>query len=174
MKLSTPLATAAALGVVCIPGAARAEVRPNPLFSNNMVLQREMPVPVWGTAKDGEKVTVEFAGQKASTTAKDGRWMVRLRPLKTSSKPSQMTIRGENAVTIDNVLVGEVWIASGQSNMQWTLRDTVGAEQAIASSANPQIRLLTVPRRAADTPETEAKISWAECGPETVPGFSAV
>jgi sialate O-acetylesterase len=163
------------VGAACAPGtAARAAVKPHALFSDNMVLQQGMEVPVWGTASPGERVTVTFGGQKASTTAKDGRWMVRLRPLKASSTASRMTIAGENTVNIGNVLVGEVWIASGQSNMQWPVRASADPDRVIAAATDTQIRLITVPRRATDAPQADVQASWVECSPQTVPDFSAV
>ena len=152
----------------------RAEVKPNPLFSDGAVLQRNIPVPVWGTAKDGEKVTVKFAGQSVSTVAKDGKWLVRLKPLKASATASSMKIAGENTITVNNVLVGEVWICSGQSNMEWTLAKAANGAEAIAAANDPQLRLLTVPRAAKDEPQSEAAVKWTECTPATVPGFSAV
>jgi len=101
--------------------AAHAEVKLHGLFSDNMVLQRDAAVPVWGWADDGEKVTVEFRNQKVSTTAKDGKWMVKLKKLKAGG-PDELRVNGKNAITLKNVLVGEVWIASGQSNMEWPMR----------------------------------------------------
>ena len=94
-----------------------AQVKPVSLFSDNMVLQRETNVPVWGTASEGESITVEFEGQKLTTTAKEGKWKVILKPLKAGG-PFTMTIKGNNTVTIKNILVGEVWLCSGQSNME--------------------------------------------------------
>ena len=97
---------------------AFAEVSVPPVFGNGMVLQRELPVPVWGTAAPGEKVTVSFAGQElAATAGKDGKWMVKLAPLKASKEGRTFTVKGRNTLTFDDVLVGEVWLASGQSNM---------------------------------------------------------
>src|SRR5207253_2716325 len=93
-----------------------AAVKPNPLFTNGAVLQQGVPVPVWGSAEPGERVTVRFQDQAVSTIAKDGRWMVRLKPLKAGG-PFTLTISGENSVQTQNVLVGEVWVCSGQSNM---------------------------------------------------------
>lgn len=174
MKRVVSLVLWVAAALTVLPGrAALAAVRPNPLFSDGMVLQRGMPVPVWGTADNGERVTVSFQGQSVSTTARDGKWMVRLRPLQAGG-PAEMTITGTNSVPIRNVLVGEVWLCSGQSNMQWPLQQTASAQAAIAASANPQIRLFTVPRQATDAPLTEVKGEWKECGPATVPDFSAV
>lgn len=161
------------LVAIAASGAAHSAVKPNPLFSDNAVLQQDVEVPVWGTANDGEQVTVTFGKQKVSTTAKGGRWMVRLKPLRAGG-PFTMTIAGENAIELKNVLVGEVWIASGQSNMQWPLKLTTDAQNAMANSADPKMRLFTVPRVVALAPKTEVEASWVECGPETVPEFSAV
>jgi sialate O-acetylesterase len=97
---------------------ALAEVKPAAVFGDEMVLQRELPVPVWGTASPNEKITVSFAGQSHTTTAgADGNWMVKLDPLGTAKKGSTMTVKGSNTITFTNVVVGEVWLASGQSNM---------------------------------------------------------
>lgn len=91
------------------------------IINDNMVLQRDVPVPIWGWAGPGRKVTVTFAGRKARATAdKDGRWMLRLKPMLASAKPQVMTIQsGPNSRTLNNVLIGGVWLVSGQSNMQW-------------------------------------------------------
>ena len=130
-------------------------------------------VPVWGTANDGEKVTVKLQGQDVSTTAKDGKWRVELAPLKAGG-PFELTIAGENTVTLKNILVGEVWIASGQSNMQWSVKQVGEPEQTIAGSANPEIRLFTVPRQGKPQPQSDVSGAWSECDPKTVPDFSAV
>lgn len=152
---------------------ALATVKPNGLFTDNAVLQQGTSVPVWGFADDGERVTVKFAGQTVSTTAKDGKWLVRLKPLKAGG-PYKMTISGSNTIELENVMVGEVWIASGQSNMQWPLAQTLDAEQAIASANDPLLRLYTVPRTPSAKPATDVSGSWVECTPETVRNFSAV
>lgn len=150
-----------------------ADVKPNGLLSDGAVLQQSKPVPVWGSAAEGEKVTVEFEGQKASTVAKDGRWLVRLKPLKAGG-PFTMTIQGSNTVSLTNILVGEVWLCSGQSNMEFPLSRAANAEEAIAASADSQLRLFTVPRASTDTPKTEVTGSWKESGPHTATNFSAV
>ncbi|MHC4502423.1 MAG: sialate O-acetylesterase, partial [Planctomycetota bacterium] len=103
---------------MALSSAAVAEVKVASLFSDNMVLQRELPVPVWGTASPGEKITVSFAGQRLSATADEkGGWMVKLSPLGTSKTGRNLVVRGSNTVTFSGVLVGEVWLCSGQSNM---------------------------------------------------------
>lgn len=147
-----------------------AAAKPNVLFSEGCVLQQGIEVPVWGTASDGESVKVQFAGQTVSTTATGGKWMVKLKPLKAGG-PFVLRI---NELEIKNVLVGEVWICSGQSNMEWQLKNTSNAAADIAAAKYPMIRLFTVPRSEVAKPETEVKGSWKECSPETVPNFSAV
>jgi sialate O-acetylesterase len=154
-------------------GPARADVKPNALVSENMVLQQGVPVRLWGTADDGEKVSVTFQGQEASTTADGGRWAVQLDKLKPGG-PFELTIAGKNTLTFKNVLVGEVWVASGQSNMEWPVAASANPKETIAKSANPRIRLFTVPKRVADKPVDDVKGQWQECGPETVGPFSAV
>src|SRR5262245_5772693 len=98
---------------------APAEVKPHALFSDNAVLQQQMAVPIWGTANDGENVTVEFQGQKVSTVAAAGQWKVVLKPL-VAGGPFELKISGDgNATVLKNILVGEVWVCSGQSNMMY-------------------------------------------------------
>jgi len=162
------------VALLVVGASSRAAVKPHSLFTDNAVLQQGVPVPVWGTANDGEKVTVEFAGQKVSTTASNGQWKVTLRPLKASADPQTMTIRGENTVEIKNILVGEVWVASGQSNMQWALHQSAEAPQAMAAANDPQLRLFSVPRVVADTPQHDVNASWQVGSPQTVSNFSAV
>ncbi len=138
------------------PLAVHANVTVGGLFNNNMVLQRGMKVPVWGKAAPGEEVTVAFLEQKKTTKADDkGNWHVKLDELKAGG-PFELTITGKNTLTFKNVLVGEVWVCSGQSNMQWTLSQTVKS----ADDANlPMLRLNGG--------------SWQECTPETALKFSA-
>jgi sialate O-acetylesterase len=152
---------------------AVADVKPHGLFSDNMVLQQKMKVPVWGTADDGEEVTVQLGTRKATATAKDGRWLATLDDLPAGG-PYEMTIQGKNTVKLKNVLVGEVWIASGQSNMEWPISRSADPEKTIAGSSNPMIRLYTVPHRVSAQPETDVVGSWKVCGPETSHNFSAV
>jgi sialate O-acetylesterase len=135
--------------VACaLASSARAVVTPTSLFSDNAVLQQNAEIPVWGTAKDGEKVTVQFDGQSATTIAKDGKWMLRLN-LHKAGGPFTMTIAGENTITIKNVLVGEVWVCSGQSNMNTGLDKTANAATDIAAANYPKIRLFVVEKKTA-------------------------
>lgn len=153
--------------------AAHAEVAPNLLFTDNAVLQRGMNIPVWGAAKDGEKVTVRFAGQEKSTTAQNGRWRVDLDPVKAGG-PYEMTITGDNAITLKNILVGEVWYCGGQSNMQFELKDAAGGPEAVAASANPNLRCFTVLRWGASEAERALQGKWLAAAPEISGSFTAV
>jgi sialate O-acetylesterase len=167
-KLALPL-----LLCLMLTAPLHAAVKPNPVFGDNMVLQQNAVVPIWGTADDGEKVTVQFQGQELSATPQNGKWMVKLNQLNAGG-PFTMTIRGSNTVELKNVLVGEVWVASGQSNMEWPLSACADAQRHIAESANPQIRLFTVAKKVAAEPLGEVQGKWTECNPETVGRFSGV
>ena len=144
-------------------------------FADHMVLQREQTVPVWGWAKPDEEVTVEFAGQKKTTRADvNGKWLVKLNPLKASVEPRELKV---GSIVIHDVLVGEVWLASGQSNMGFSLREVGDLAPAdVASSADPQLRLLTVKHHADTEPQAEMTPAptWLVADPATVPGWSAV
>ncbi|MCG3160050.1 MAG: hypothetical protein JMDDDDMK_01082 [Acidobacteria bacterium] len=153
--------------------AARADVKLPALISDGMVLQQGMDAPLWGWAEDGESVTVEFQNQKVTAITKDGKWMVRLKSLKAGG-PFTLTVSGKNKIELKDVLVGEVWICGGQSNMAWRLNQTDNAEAEIASAKYPMIRLFTVPRLEVDAPVTDVKAGWKEASPETVATFSAV
>jgi sialate O-acetylesterase len=169
-----------ALGVL----SARADVRLHNLFTDHMVLQQGTTVPVWGWADDGEKVTVEFHGQKVSTKAKNGRWMVKLKNLKPGPAEKMMvhglqTLQGgkherHTTIQLNDVLVGEVWVASGQSNMEWPLNRSHQSTNDMQTSANALIRLFTVPKLKLDAPTNNVNGAWQDCSPQTVPGFSAV
>lgn len=161
------------LGATLSSAVLHAEVKPNILFTDGAVLQREQNVPVWGTANDGEKVTVEFAGQTATATAQGGKWKMELKPLEAGG-PFSMKISGENEVTVNNLLVGEVWVASGQSNMEWTINASFQPEVEKPKANFPQIRMITAKKVASLTPLDEVQGKWQECSPETVGGFSAV
>ena len=150
-----------------------AEVTPSPLFSDGAVLQRDQPVPVWGTARDGEKVTVEFENQKLSTTAADGKWSVNLKPLKAGG-PFTMTITGDNQVTVKDLLVGEVWLCSGQSNMHFRMVSVENSAQEIAAANDPNLRFFNVPQQMAQSPTNTLQGAWKPVSPETAGECSAV
>ncbi len=153
--------------------SSRADIKLNGLFTDHMVLQRGQPVPIWGTADDGELVTVEFRGEKISTKAKDGTWMVKLGKLKAGG-PDELKVSGHNVITLTNVLVGEVWIASGQSNMEWSMRSAFEPWDEIANAHNPQLRLYTVPKLKANAPVKDVKAAWQTLSSNSLPSFSAV
>jgi len=150
-----------------------ADVRLPAVFSDHMVLQQGIPVTVWGWADNGERVTVEFRNQKVATVAADGKWRVRLKPLRAGG-PDRFTVTGKNQITLEDVLVGEVWVCSGQSNMEWPLRAAYNSKPDIDSSENPNLRLFTVPKVRALAPMDDVNSRWQKYGPDTVPGFSAV
>lgn len=156
-----------------LSSAAFAELVPNPLFSDGAVLQRGQKIPIWGTARTGEIVTVEIQGQKATTIAAEGKWRVELGPLKEGG-PFTMTLSGDHTIVIENLLVGEVWLASGQSNMNWPLAHAHNAAEEIPKANYPQIRTFIVGRINGVVPKTEASGSWVACSPETAKNFSAV
>lgn len=138
------------------------------------MLQRDTDVPVWGTADTGEKITVTFAGQSATTTAQDGRWMVRLKPMKASATPRALTISGTNTITLDDILVGEVWLCSGQSNMAWPLAKSTNGREVASKTNEPVIRFFQVPTAQSATPLESVKATWKPCAPQNAAGFSAV
>jgi sialate O-acetylesterase len=138
-----------------------------------MVLQQGMRVAIWGWAAEGEEVTVSFRGQKAKTKAQDGKWQVKLSRLKAGG-PDALVIQGKNRIELKNVLVGDVWICSGQSNMEWPLDKAYQGSNAVASSANPMLRLFKVARARANAPLDDVKATWTESNPATTPAFSAV
>lgn len=163
--LACLLAFAAAAAAVEMPG----------LFSNDMVLQRDQPIRLWGKGAPGEKIRAEFAGASAEAEAdKDGAWELTLPAQKASAEGLELTVSGANALKFANVLVGDVWLCAGQSNMQYGLSAAIGGTEEIAASANPMLRLLWQPCDWSREPRREFKGKWAPCGPNTVRGFSAV
>ncbi|HUG90467.1 MAG TPA: sialate O-acetylesterase [Planctomycetaceae bacterium] len=157
-----------------LPNPATADVRLPSVIGSNMVLQRDAELPIWGWAEPGEVVVVAFSGQQAKATAgDDGRWSVRLKPVKAGG-PHELVVEGTNRIALENILVGEVWVCSGQSNMQWSVRQSANPDEEIAAARFPGIRLFHVPRRFTTEPEDDVDAQWTECNPEKVEGFSAV
>jgi len=153
----------------CTVGA----VRLHGLFTDHMVLQQKSPVPVWGQADPGESVTVRIAGQSKTTKADaQGRWKVLLNPIP-GNGPYDLTVVGTNRIMLRDVLVGEVWIGSGQSNMAMSVRRVANAEKEIAAADYPNIRLFKVPLRTNQDPQADVKGAWVVCSPKTIPDFSA-
>jgi sialate O-acetylesterase len=152
---------------------SQAEVKLNALFTDNMVLQRDRPVKIWGTAAADEKVKVSIGDQNAEATTKDGKWQVELKP-SPAGGPHTLTIEGANKIELKNVLVGDVWIASGQSNMEMDVRSSADADKTIAAAKYPRIRLFIVKNGGSPEPKDNVEGKWVECSPETVGNFSAV
>jgi len=165
-----------------INGSASAEVKLPKVLADHMVLQRRAPVHIWGWANDAEQVTVEFRGQTRSATADDiGRWEVDLPPGEAGG-PFALTVRGTNTVTLNDILVGDIWIASGQSNMEMPL-DGFGpdlpikdAVKEIAAANHPELRFITLAEASSDYPldDTKVQIPWQVCSPENAGRLSAV
>jgi len=174
-RLKSVLQTTLVSIFIAFAGIATADVRLPGMFSDSMVLQRDSKLPVWGWAEPGEEVTVAIAGQKATATAdQDGNWRVTLAPLQANSEPQELTITGKNSIVIKDVLVGEVWLCSGQSNMAFGVQNGRDAPAEIAAANFPQIRLYHATRYPSLVPLTEHRGTWAVCSSETVGGWTAV
>src|SRR5688500_17402201 len=131
--------------LLCLAAGLRADVRLPALISDHMVIQRDVPVRIWGRAAPAEALTVRFQSQQLSTRADDtGSWAVWLAPTRAGG-PFDLSVSGTNTITIRDVLVGDVWVASGQSNMEWTVSNSADPEKEIAAANFPQIRLFKVP-----------------------------
>ena len=144
------------------------------IISDGMVLQQGVKVPIWGWADPHERITVEFGGQKVTEDADgEGKWKLFLSPLEVSDS-GQMTVRGNKSIVVHNVLVGEVWLCSGQSNMEFPLGSTTTADVDVPNADYPQIRLFTVPRSCVLDPSSDTEGNWVECSPENAADFSAV
>ncbi len=169
-----PHLTPLLLSSVFLGGAAFADVKLPAVISDNMVLQQETPATVWGWADAGENVAVKFAGKSAAAIADGkGKWSAKLDGL-TAGTTGEMTIAGKNTLTIKNVLVGEVWVASGQSNMEFRVASTKDSADEIKAADFPNIRMFTVQKAAKTEPADDCVGKWEVCTPQTVPGFSAV
>ena len=177
--MSTRTATEWACLTACLLAVAgspvRADIELPGIISEHMVLQQGLPVRLWGWAAEGEKITVTFRGQEASTVAEKGKWQVVLKPEKAGG-PFSLKIAGNNTIEFKDVLVGEVWVSCGQSNMMMSLGGAEGGEAAIQESGKyPAIRLFNVPpQRLAETPQEKVSGSWSAGGSAGAGGFSAV
>lgn len=169
------LRSAVSAAFLLLAGAsARADVTLPALFTNNLVLQQGKPVHIFGKAEPGEKVTVEIEGRKADTVASpEGKWLVTLKSL-AAGGPYTLNVEGKNKLSVSNVLVGEVWLCSGQSNMELNMRTSFNSQSDIAASADDKLRLFQVRNVRSDKPLEDVQATWQVCGPESVPNFSAV
>ena len=157
-----------------LTASLRADVKLNSIFTDHAVLQRDLAVPIWGTAKPGEKISVSFAGQTVSASAgADGHWLAKLAPLPASATPQVLTVKATNTVTISDVLVGDVWLASGQSNMGSPMSSGSAAE-ALPSANDPLLRFFNVTKTVAAEPQADVKGQWLLTTPDNAKGFSAV
>lgn len=148
------------------------------IFSDGMVLQRSMEVPVWGRGLPGVEVTVRLADQEHRTTTNDaGDWMVRLSPLEASDVPKSLLVQaGADSLTVNDILVGEVWLCSGQSNMEWGLKNSIDGDMAHLGQGDPLLRLYRVPNKTAAEPRFSDGSRWSDSSGETLreDDFSAV
>ncbi len=160
--------------LLCLTSSVHAEVKLHPLFADHAILQRSVSVPVWGSASPGEKVTITFAGQTASTTASsDGKWRVDLKPLTVSETSQDLTATGANTVTIHDILVGDVFLAGGQSNMGSSL-SSGSAALALPTATDTALRFYSVTKLVAAEPLSTPKGQWDVSSPEAAKNFSAV
>lgn len=155
---------------------AIADVALNPLFSNHMVLQRNKPLRFWGTAQPGENITLQFAKlQKKIKAGSDGKWLIEL-PAQPAGGPYEILCKGKNSIRISDVFIGEVWIASGQSNMEWKLKQPIlNGPMEIAQANFPLIRFIDIKNRPAALPQhTFQSSGWQLCSSQTAPNLSAI
>ncbi|MEM6693014.1 MAG: sialate O-acetylesterase, partial [Planctomycetota bacterium] len=162
------------LALLLFPSVALAEIQFSPVFGDSMVVQRDEPIHVWGWSEAGDEVTVLLAGHEASTKAdENGRFDVQLGALPAGG-PHELVVKGATTTTFKDVLVGEVWVCSGQSNMAWPVAAANDADLESLTANFPNIRLISVPNRAAQTPQNSFGGKWQACTPSTVKDFSAV
>jgi sialate O-acetylesterase len=173
---SCSIPTLSAVMLAALTICTSAEVTPNSLFCDHMVLQRERPLPIWGVADPGEKISVRFAGEtKQGTAGADGKWMVVLKPKPVSGNGQALVIQGKNTVTVKDVLVGDVWLGTGQSNMDWNLNVTDRKEEILKMPPGTfdRIRLFKVAETGADAPMANAAGTWTLASTEEIMKFSA-
>jgi len=173
MKI-TPKLVAVVSVLMLTANPSQAELRLPALFSDNMVLQQGPAANIWGWADEGEQVTVSFRGEQVTATASNGQWSAAFKNLKPGA-PATLTVATKTASLLrTNVLVGEVWVCSGQSNMEWPMNRSFQPETDIARATNSQIRLFLVAKKKSDTPRNDVVGRWLVCSPKSVAEFSAV
>lgn len=152
-----------------------ADVRLPAVFSDHAILQRTATAPVWGWADPGEKITVSLAGnEQTAITAPDGKWQVRLDLNDVTKGPHELIVSGKNRLVLFDILIGEVWLCSGQSNMGFPVKNSVNGPAEVAAATDPEIRFFKVTRNAASAPAADVKGKWQVCSPQTAADFSAV
>lgn len=148
--------------------AVSANVRLPHVLGSHMVLQRDRAVTVWGWAEPGEAITVTIGDREVSTrTDANGKWLVKL-PAMAAGGPYEMLVRGESTIRLTDILVGEVWLCSGQSNMQWGVATAENGKEEMAAADYPRIRLLDVPLVSSGQPVADVEATWVRCSPETI------
>ncbi|MBN2271129.1 MAG: hypothetical protein JXN61_10975, partial [Sedimentisphaerales bacterium] len=165
------------VAVLLALGASRvfADIKLPAIIGDDMVLQQGKAVAIWGWADPDEEIMVSASWQSMQwgvKADKDGKWRFNVTSPKAGG-PYEITLKGKNTITIRNILVGEVWVGSGQSNMQMSVQSSANSQEEIAAAKYPRIRLFSVEREVADKPKDDCKGRWIECSPESVPGFSA-
>jgi sialate O-acetylesterase len=161
--------------VAMFPGLVSADVKLPTVIDSHMVVQRDAPIVIWGSADAGEKVTVTMGDASAEAAAGDnGKWSVSLPARKADGKAHSIAVAGKNTIKLEDVLIGEVWVGSGQSNMEWQLKSTNEAAEAIAAAKHPNIRLFHVPKVQKPEAADDVVADWKVCTPENIPAFSAV
>lgn len=158
-----------------IASSASAEVKLPALFTDHMVVQRDQPLKVWGWADPSESVVVSIGNSKATAVADaTGKWHLELPPMPANKSPSSLIIQGTNRIEIKDILVGEVWVCSGQSNMEWSVAASMNPQEEIAAANHPLIRHIKVPLVPSMIPLENFQSSWQVCSPNTAAGFTAV
>jgi len=171
--MKTRILAALIIGL-CSAASSKANVVLPDVINEGMVIQRDRSVPIWGRADPGETITVRFAGQSKQVVAgSDGKWLVKLDAMHANATPATMTVSGKNTIELKDILVGEVWLVSGQSNMQRLLSETANGDAAIAAANQPLIRLFNVSRQVAFKHKPPPLGTWQACTPNSVKEFSA-
>lgn len=173
LRFAAALLLSALVATAATPAAA--EVRLPGFFGDHMVLQQEMPLPVWGWADPGQSVTVTLGDNKATAKADDkGSWKVELPAMKAGGGPQKLTVTaGGKTITLSDILLGEVWLCSGQSNMEWTVQSSKNAAEEIAAANYPEIRQIKFNHLTSVAPQDDVKGTWLVCSPQTAGGFTA-
>ena len=158
-----------------ISTSASADIRLPGFFTDHMVLQREIPIPLWGWADPGEKVSVTIDQSEPVTATADefGKWQLKIPPMEAGG-PHKITFVGVNTLSLNDVLIGEVWLCSGQSNMEWSVARSLNPEEEAAAANYPEIRHVKIGRSTNGYPQDDVSAQWEVCSPETVPNFTAV
>lgn len=154
--------------------SAYADVKLPRFFSSDMMLQRDIDSSVWGWADPGEQVKISIHNQSIQVKADEkGKWKTKLKPM-AAGGPYTMIVRGKNTITLENILVGDIWLCSGQSNMEWPVQLSLNGKEEVAAALHPEIRILSVPQRLSLKAEKDLEARWQVCSPATIAGFSAV